>query len=121
MYYKAKKLALQNGCKYHLAAVLVRRKSIMHIGYNTKKTHPTSLGRERYLGRHAQYHTHAEQSALRFAKPGDILYVLRFTDGGNISMAAPCQHCQELIRRANLKRVFYTDRSGEFRELQLHN
>lgn len=57
---------------------------------------------------------HAEMSALRFAQPGDVLYVMRWTKDGEATMSKPCPKCQKVIAEANLKKVFYTNWEGEF-------
>ena len=57
---------------------------------------------------------HAEMSALRFSKPGDVLFVLRWTKDGQLTMSKPCERCQQMINSAGLKKVFYTNWNGEF-------
>jgi len=93
-------------------AILYRNKSIIKITTNSKKTHP-KFGR-RYRNGISNYHLHAEQSACRFAKPGDTLIVMRFLANGNPSMAKPCIHCQKAIEKAGIRKVTYTNWDGNY-------
>jgi hypothetical protein len=76
VYYKAEKLALENGRDYHIAAILRRNGRVVKIGENTDKTHPRF--KRQYSDGSWASHMHAEMNVLRFAKPGDELEVIRF-------------------------------------------
>lgn len=116
MYYTAREKALSNGRVYHLAAILWRRKIAIKIGENTYKTHP-KFGRI-YPDGSEGYHMHAEMNVLRFAKPGDTLEVMRFC-GTRYAMAKPCPHCMRFIREAGIKKVRYTNKSGEWETIKI--
>ena len=118
MYYQAKELALKNNRSYHLAAILRRNGHVVRIGENTSKTHPRF--RRQYSDGTWASHMHAEMNVLRFAQPGDELEVLRFKKcGHDWTMAKPCQLCMEHIRSAGIKKVRYTNWSGEWEEMKL--
>lgn len=112
VYYKAKNIALNNGEPYHLACILKRGRSIVRIGTNSKKTHPR-FGRQFKSGPKEVHTLHAEMDVLRFAQPGDDLIVLRFKADGTLSMARPCECCQHHIKEAGIRRVHFSDWSGD--------
>lgn len=117
MYYKAKELALSNNHKFHVVAILYRGKGIITIEVNSNKTHPKSY-RTYSRGKPAAT-LHAEASALRKAKPGDRLVVMRFCKDGTLTMSKPCEHCDKLIRQHNLNSVTYSDYDANFQTLDL--
>lgn len=118
MYYRARKLAINNGRAYHVAAILRRRGKIVKIGENTCKTHPRF--KRIYPDGTTGSHMHAEMNVLRFAMEGDEIEVMRFkrSDDG-FAMAKPCKHCMFHIKDAGIKRVKYTDENGMWNELVL--
>ena len=117
VYYRAKKLAINNGRTYHLAAILRRNGKVIRIGENTDKTHPR-FKRQYHDGTWGS-HMHAEMNVLRFAKEGDILEVMRFTKKANsLTMAKPCNFCMDQIQKAGIKKVRYTDWSGHWKEIK---
>lgn len=112
---RAKKMALSNGGRYHVACILYRRGLPVYIGVNTDKTHPRF---RRIAADGSEVCTlHAEMSALRFSKPGDFIEVLRFLKDGSATMARPCSHCMRHIEKSNLSGVAYTGWDGSWRVL----
>ena len=116
MYYKAKNLAMGNKRVYHVAAILTRKGRVVRIGENTSKTHPRF--KRQYPDGTWASHMHAEMNVLRFAQPGDEIEVMRFSKcGNNLTMAKPCYLCEEAMKKAGIKRVKYTNWSGEWEEI----
>lgn len=111
MYYKAKEKALSNGQVYHLAAVLFRGKQVVRIGTNSEKTHPRFT--RTYKDGSSRSHLHAEMDVLRFARPGDRIYVLRFSSKGELTMAKPCPFCQQHLLDSEIHEVHYSNWSGK--------
>jgi deoxycytidylate deaminase len=100
---------------YHLMAFLKRGKSIVKTGSNSKKTHPKFT---RIVGnKKDNAYLHAEMNVLRFAKPGDILIVVRYLKRGKTSMSMPCVHCRKHIKEAGISMVYYTDWNGKMQKL----
>ena len=116
MYYRAKKLATNNGRPYHVAAILRRNGRVIRIGENTNKTHPRF--KRQYADGTWGAHMHAEMNVLRFAQPGDELEVMRFIKNG-LAMAKPCVHCQRYIVESGITKVSYTDEAGEWTDLKV--
>ena len=116
MFNKAKNKALNNGQNYHFAAILIRNGNPIKIGTNSRKTHP------KYKRIHKSGYTvssmHAEMDVVRFAKPGDVMHVIRFVSDG-LAMAKPCEDCMKHIQDAGIKKVFYTNENGEFELLKI--
>lgn len=120
MYYEAKMLALNNGQQYHLAAILWRNGVPVRVGENTSKTHPRF--KRQYKDGTWGSHMHAEMNVLRFARPGDEIEVMRFTKcGDHPTMAKPCPLCEEEIKKSGIKKVRYTNWSGDWEVLKVSN
>lgn len=117
MYYKAKEKALDNGQVYHLAAVLFRGKRVVRIGTNSEKTHPRFT--RTYADGSCRSHLHAEMDVLRFAKPGDRIFVLRFSAEGELTMAKPCTHCQHHLCESGINEVIFSNWKGEYEKLEV--
>jgi len=113
VYYKAKKLALNNGRPFHLAAVLRRKGKVIKIGENTDKTHPRF--QRTFDDGDSAANMHAEMNVLRFAQPGDVVEVMRFSKCNHeLTMAKPCRHCMEHLRQSGISEVRYTNWEGDW-------
>lgn len=119
VYYKARKSALNNGMQWHLAAILWRGKTPVYIGANSAKTHPAAT--RTYKDGCVKHHMHAEMNVLRFAKPGDMIEVLRWEakPEHRLTMAAPCKWCMQQIRASGIYRVYHTNWDGQWEQIQL--
>ena len=118
MYYKAEKLALQNGRDYHVAAILRRNGHVVKIGENTDKTHQRF--KRQYSDGTWPSHMHAEMNVLRFARPGDELEVIRFRKCDHSrTMAKPCELCMSEMIKSGIKRVRFTNWNGEGETIDL--
>jgi deoxycytidylate deaminase len=117
VYYKARRIALNNDQRYHIVALLYRNKSIIRIGYNQCKTH-RRFGRVQDNG-FENYHLHAEMDALISSKPGDRLFVLRFSKNGDLTMAKPCKYCMEFIKSHGIKCVHFSNWDGEIEKVKI--
>ena len=116
MYYKTKKLATSNGRIFHIAAILLRKGDVVKIGENTTKTHPRF--KRYYNDGSSAACMHAEMNVLRFAKPGDVIEVLRFSKKDHsLTMAKPCELCMKEMRKSEIKKVRYTNWQGEWEEI----
>ena len=116
MYYEAREKALNNGCHYHIAAILRRKKRVVRIGINSYKTHPAY--KRTYADGTSAACMHAEMDALRFSEPGDTLEVMRFVPTG-YAMAKPCPLCMSLIQQKKISKLRFTNRQGEWEEYDL--
>ena len=118
MYYRAEKLATNNGRAYHLAAILRRNGDVVRVGENTNKTHPRF--KRQYSDGTRASHMHAEMNVLRFAQPGDEIEVMRFKKCSHeLTMAKPCALCMEEMRKAGIKKVKYSNWEGEWETIRL--
>ena len=45
---------------------------------------------------------------------GAKLFVARVTRGGNLALAKPCSRCMDTIMEHGIKKVYYTDETGEW-------
>jgi len=113
----AQKEALKSSFQQHrLGAVLVKNGNILATGHNAlrpSKTIGTST-------------LHAEAAAIKkLLERGDFkglagstLFVTRFTRGGRIGLAAPCNACMDLITSVGIRRVLFSTLDG-FGEINL--
>lgn len=103
----ANKNALKSTFGQHrLGAVIVKGGRVLSTGYNQRR--PSSFLKQKTL--------HAEEHAiLKLLKTNQlhrlsnsILYVSRYTRGGNVGLAKPCSRCIELCRAVGIRCVHYT-------------
>ncbi len=119
MYYKAKQLAVNNGRTFHIAAILRRKGKVVRIGENTNKTHPRF--RRQYEDGEWAANMHAEMNVLRFAQPGDIVEVMRFSKCSHeLTMAKPCPLCMKHLKESGISKVRYTNWQGDWETIVIN-
>ncbi len=89
---------------YKLGCVIVKKNKIISGGFNKIKTHTKSIHKFNML--------HAEIDAL-IGKDYDKLrnsfaFVYRERKNGKPAMAKPCEACELALKKAGVKRVYYT-------------
>lgn len=107
----AKKLARKSDHKAHpLGSVLVYKNRVVSVGFNKLRTNPNSNTNFKT--------THAEFDAVfgndLSTTKGSVLYVWRSKKNGEPGMSKPCQFCQQLIKAAGIKGVFYSTEDKPF-------
>jgi len=103
--------------KHRVGAVIMKGSRVISTGFN-------SIRYNRFSKRPT---AHAEAAAitnlLRQGRMDDLcnsdIYVTRFTKSGNVSCAAPCIHCRELIQAVGIRKIFYTDFDGKVQEVRV--
>ena len=107
----ASKEAVKSKHQQHkLGAVIVGGHRVLSTGYNQLR--PSAIVGTSTL--------HAEAAAiLKLLKEGRLsslagseMYVTRFTKGGAVGIAKPCERCMDLIRSVGIRRVHYTNYDG---------
>jgi deoxycytidylate deaminase len=102
----AKKASFKSDHPMHrLGAVVAKGNKVISVGWNKYRTHPKSP--------HPFKHLHAEIMALfqcgeEEAKGAD-LYVYREGKDGIPRLSKPCKTCMSVIKKAGIKRVFFTN------------
>ena len=119
IYVKAKAAAMGNGRKFHLSAIIWRRKKPIGIYTNTNKSHPSCVRHFRSGNENSTMH--AEMSAVRFVKPGDTIEVLRWDKEGKLTCSKPCPMCHQAMAKAGVKIVTYADWNGNRQKLKLNS
>lgn len=93
----------------------------MVVGRNSTKTHPdyifdyaSDYGVVQASSHHAEFDVLKRLRGVNMSKVR--LYVLRFTNSGQMRMAKPCLKCQALLTAHGIlaKRVFYTGVQGQW-------
>lgn len=105
------KEARRSTCRYFkVGAALIRKKTVLGRGRNSRKTSPGS--RARYNGIHAEYQCVRKFSGFADKEPfigRATMFVARITkSGSSLAMAKPCIACQSVMSRLGIKRVYYT-------------
>ncbi len=107
----ARRQSLKSKDKFRIGAVVVdKRKNVLNVGTNDmQRTHPKSLNKKYPF-------IHAELDALvgldSKDTEGGAIYVYRETKDGKLANSKPCDHCQELIKRYGIKKIYYTTEKG---------
>ena len=117
MYYKAKQLAMSNNMKFHVAAIVWRRRKPIFIRSNSHKGHPSCL--RTLEGGTVTSSMHAEMNALRFAKKGDEIEIIRWGKSGKRLCSKPCKMCEDAMRNAGISAVTFVDCHGERTRVKL--
>lgn len=107
---------MNNGHQFHIAAILWRgNKPVITTNSDRKrKNFARFYTKDTIL---TAFCTHAEMEAIRYAKPGDKIEVIRWRKDGTVAMAKPCAHCQLHLKRAGITKVKYTTDKGTFEYL----
>jgi deoxycytidylate deaminase len=95
-------------------AAIVKGNKIISLGFNKNKTNPNS--------NHIYKTHHAELDVILKSRREDlsdcVLYIYRETKNGELGNSYPCQYCQELLKKVNIKSVCYSTPEG-FKESKL--
>lgn len=95
---------------HQLCALIVKKNRVLSVGYNSPKTHPISSAT-------VQQQLHAEMDAILRCSETDLegaeVIVARTRPSGKPGLSKPCEVCEGLLRRAGVKRVFYTINSED--------
>lgn len=92
--------------RHRVGAVLVKGNRVLGTGFNAIRYNKT-IGKPTI---------HAEEAAVvgvlknmgHDALIGSRIYVSRFTNGGNIGLAAPCPRCRALLQSFGVAYAIYT-------------
>ena len=98
-------------CRQKHGAVLVSGGSVLAIGVNKTRNHPTVLIDDTVIMSSAS--THAEMDALRKARGHfyirrSVIYVARVNKLGEPRYSRPCNTCYQALMKYGIKEVVYT-------------
>lgn len=105
--------------RHRIGAVIFHKKTVISKGYNkpfrfSSKLHP------KYT--HYPNSLHAEVAAILAARQdlrGLEILVIRLGRGGDLRLSLPCQHCMMYIQDTGIKRVYYSDKNGDIKEVKI--
>lgn len=123
---RAKQIAMVSDFpKIHVGCVAVYKGSIIGIGCNTNKTHPTQRYYNRFripdgedISMTCMPKLHAEIHCLNQIKNMDInfskvkLYIYRIRGDQPFGIARPCPSCMAAIKDLGIRDVYYTTNEG---------
>lgn len=96
-------------CKFKHGAIIVKNGNPLGVGINHTINDPYFLTDE-VAAKHAA--VHAEVAALTACKKSNVegatIYVARVLKNGEPRMSKPCVACQNALKAAGIKKVFYT-------------
>ena len=103
--------------KYLLQAAKIayrsdRRK--FHIGAIGIRKDGTIVSSRNIQVRHKMPEAHAENRLCQKLDVEAIIYVARIQSDGTLSLAKPCQKCQNTMRFSKVKRCYYTISDHEY-------
>lgn len=113
--------------KYHTGCVVVYKKHIISMGFNSNKTHPIQkiYNKQRYNDDSTPHTLHAEIMALAFIKDRkDIdwskvdIYTYRENSKGELRISKPCESCMALIKSLGIRKIYYTI-NGDYANLTI--
>ena len=118
----AKKIAAKSECgKFRHGAVLVKGNSVRNISCN--KHRHCSFGKRFRKAELGEATLHAELGAIlgmdRTTTAGATVYVARINKRGESRNSKPCSMCQAAMRYVGIRRVVYTDASGDVVSMKL--
>lgn len=101
-----------NSPNFKVGAAIMRGSKVISVGWNYfRKTHPRSCTHLSTV--------HAEVNVLNGLRREELegcdIFVARVTPGGIVSIAKPCEGCQEMLGALPIRRVYYTNRQGKIR------
>ena len=118
---KAKQVAkISDFPKVHIGCIAVYQGSVIGIGCNTNKTHPTQKYYNRYRDTSVELlpKLHAEIHCINSIKNMKInfskvkLYVYRIRKDQPFGLARPCLSCMAAIKYLGIKDIYYTTNDG---------
>lgn len=107
--------AEQSEMQARVGAVLVKNRKVLGSGFN-RPSHP-QIKRKIFNYPHRAYSLHAEKAATYKCLPSDVdgarLYVIRVKRSGSLALSLPCKICRKHIRKAGIKRVYFSTNGGD--------
>jgi hypothetical protein len=119
----ASKHASDQRCRHF--SFIMHKKRVLSIGFNTPKTHPINLKYDFVNKKNVPIHdlvgTHSELSAvIKLGTEnceGLIMVNTRVNRRNEIDFSMPCRGCQSFLDTLNFKKIYYSDKSGNFLQL----
>jgi len=104
---RASELASHSSEKYRHGAIITRGGKTLAIGINRAINNPNHVTDPK-----TGASIHAEIAALNACRKSNLegatIYVARILKDGSPAMSKPCLRCQKALRKAGIKKVFYT-------------
>lgn len=102
------KTAEMSECRQRHGAVITKGGSVLSIGWNKLKNHPSVLPEKEILF-HAGVHAEVDCiKKLGSSARGATIYIARINKGGEVRYSEPCKNCKRAIEQAGIKKVIYT-------------
>lgn len=106
--------------KIHIGCVAVYQNTLIGVGCNCNKTHPSQYYYNKYRIQSASLlpKLHAEISCLNGIKHLDInfskvkLYIYRIRKDQPFGLSRPCPSCMAAIRDLGIRDIYYTTNEG---------
>lgn len=99
---------------YRLGSIVLNKRKTISKGHNTTKTHARMAKEYGYIGG-----IHAEAKALMNNSDGDTLVVVRIKKDGSFSCSKPCNRCLQYAIDSGIRRIIFTNWSGQPEEMRI--
>jgi len=104
---------------------IVHKKRVLSIGFNSPKTLPINLKYNFVNKKNVPINdlvgTHSELSAVIKLGAEDcnglVMVNTRINRNNAIDFSMPCSGCQSFLKTLNFKKIYYSDKNGNFLEL----
>ena len=120
----AKAVSSLSDHRVHVGAVVVHQHRIISSDCNSSTRTDAIQAKldQAHFGCYCEGKIHAESACLipyikrNINLSGGTIYVYREHKNGSIAMARPCERCMSLIKKAGIKKVYYSTESGFAKE-----
>ena len=114
----------RDAAKIHVGCIAVYHNSVIGMGCNLNKTHPTQqyYNRYRIKSENLLPKLHAEINCINSIKDLNInfskvkLYIYRIRKDRPFGIARPCPSCMAAIKDLGIKDIYYTSNDGYVHE-----
>jgi len=104
---RALQLAKTSKYRHQHGAIIVKNGNVISQGVNYKVNNPRQITDPK-----TGAGIHAEVAAIKASRGADlngaVIYVARVSKCGDPVMSKPCDRCQNSLREAGIKKVYYT-------------
>lgn len=116
----AASVAKRSILRIRVGAVVTKRRHIVSMGYNQKKTHPLihKFPYDPHVGLHAEMDACFGIDTDMLS--GSTIYIARLLRNNKTALSKPCEGCQALLKYFGIKNIIYSTDNG-FGKITIRN
>lgn len=108
----------RNHNRFKIGAVLFGSRGVVNAKHNSYKTHPMLTKYTNFPFLHAETACILGEG-LDHCHGLDLIVVRLFNGSNSLALAKPCNVCQEVIKEAGLRNVYYSNNNGKIEKLEM--